>query len=114
MDIKDFIRIRRDTLGLSLAALAERLTNAGYKAEKQTVSHWEHGRNQPPMESVHFRRALAWALETDVNSMLENIGYVSSQNNLTPEARRAAEIIDHLPDDKRKLAIGLLETLLEA
>jgi transcriptional regulator with XRE-family HTH domain len=112
MEFKQFIRQRRLTLGMSQLDLANKLSEAGHEASPARISHWETGRNKPPIEDAGFRRLLAHALDMDINEMMAELGYVQGDFEHTPEARRAAEIVDLLSPEDRDLALGLLKQLL--
>lgn len=112
MNIQTLIKARRKELGLSLERLADTLEKYGYRVERQTISHWEHGRNNPPIESENFRTALALSLDMDVNDLLTQIGMIKTDDERSPESRRAAELIDLLPIDQRKKAVNILETVI--
>jgi len=113
MEPNQYINYRRHQLGLSLAQLAAKLSEFGYHAERQTISHWEKGRNNPPIDDRVFRQALARALEVDVNTMMSQMGFIVNQSDRSPEALLGADLIDSMPPDKRRLAVGILEQLAE-
>lgn len=111
MEFKAFLRHRREKLGISQAEVAERLSDHGEETSSARVGHWETGRNKPPLEDLRFRRALALALEMDANSMMTELGYVTSQDAYSSEARLAAEIVDQLPTEGKELALDILRSL---
>ena len=111
MEFRDFLKHRRDELGISQAELADRLSERGEEASAARVGHWETGRNKPPLDDPKFRLVIASTLEIDVNEMMMVLGYVVTDENRSQEARRAADIVDRLPDDARELALDYLDVL---
>lgn len=111
MEFKNYIRERRTKLGMSLRTLAEELYNHGYEISHSGISHWESGRNNPPLHDPSFRALLADILKVDVNEMMADLGYIVVEDDHTPEARRAAQIIDRLPAERRFEALSYLEFL---
>jgi len=113
MKITEYLPSRRKELSISQLELAIRLSNLGQETSPARVGHWETGRNQPPLNQPLFRRALAIALETDVNTMMSELGYIVDTDETSDEARRAVEIIETLPMEAKGLAIDYLEVLLK-
>lgn len=113
MKITEYLPQRRKELSISQAELATRLSNLGQETSPARVGHWETGRNNPPLNEPLFRQALSIALETDVNTMMNKLGYVVTTSEISEDARRAAAIVDSLPDDAKGLAIDYLEVLLK-
>lgn len=111
MEFKEFLRSRRVQLGITQGELARRLTEYGHQASSSRVGHWETGRNRAPLEDALFREALARALEMDVNAILDELGYIVDESNLSAEAWRAATIVQHLSPVGRQLAIDYLQVL---
>jgi transcriptional regulator with XRE-family HTH domain len=111
MQIKDFLISRRKKLGMSQEDLARELTLRGWATTKGSVGHWETGRNLPPLKDINFRKALAMSLSMDVNSMMGNLDFVIIDDDRSTEARRAADIVDSLPEDVKSLALDYLEVL---
>lgn len=87
------------------------LSHAGYETSYARVSHWETGRNNPPLDDRGFRLALAAALGIDSNTMMIELGYVNIHQDMTVEAKIGAEIIEHLPAEGRELALDLLRSI---
>lgn len=75
------------------------------------IAHWETGRGNPAWESRALRQALASALELDINEMMASLGFVDADEETSQEARRAAYIIDRLPEPERSIALDFLELL---
>lgn len=107
-----WLRIRRDELDISQEELAARLQVDGIEISRSGLSAWETGRNNPPLEDDHFRRALAHALRLSVNEMLVRAGYEMLINGKqSREAEIAAAIIERMSPDKREMAIKILEAM---
>jgi transcriptional regulator with XRE-family HTH domain len=111
MEFKIFLKSRRFQLGITQEELARRLTSFGHETGSKRVGHWETGRNKPPLEDAGFRDALARSLEMDINTLLDELGYIVDESELSLEARRAANIVEHLPPAGRQLAIDYLQVL---
>jgi transcriptional regulator with XRE-family HTH domain len=108
--VKNWIRERRDKLQISQETLAARLQEQGFDITAGTISHWERGRYQPPMDTSEFRQALAKALRISIPAMLAAAGYeIAAQYG--EDAMYAADIIEHLSEEKKKLALGILEQI---
>jgi transcriptional regulator with XRE-family HTH domain len=111
MEFSDFLRNRRNNLGLSQQELADEISLNGYSTSKARVGHWETGRNRPPLELDEFRVALALALNMDIAELLDELGYEVSEHRYSSDARLAADIVDVLPNNARRLAIAYLKLL---
>jgi transcriptional regulator with XRE-family HTH domain len=110
--VNNWLRDRRDKLHISQETLAARLQEQGFPYSAGTISHWERGRYKPPMNHPEFRQALASVLKMSVPAMLLAAGYEATPH-YSEDAMHAADIVDQLPDDKRRLALGILEQILE-
>lgn len=102
---------RREQLNINQEDLAARLQLAGFDVSRASISHWETGRSSPPFNNPDFARTFADVLKMSVNSMLKQAGYEIT-TDFSDDARYAAEIVDQLPPDRRRLAIGVLEQFL--
>ncbi len=111
--IGEFLRARLKTLEMSQADLARALTLRKHHVTRANVSHWINGRNDPPLEDEYFRSALALSLDMDVNDLMVQIGYGKLDSQRSPEARRAADLMDLLPDDVKGLALEQLDALVK-
>lgn len=111
MEVREFIRQRRKAIKISQAELADRLSKRGHETSDTRISHWETGRNRPPLENKEFRYALAAALEMDVNEMMKTLEFVVSDDDRSKAARVAADIVDHLPPQAQDLALDYLRVL---
>lgn len=113
MLVKNFIKLRRSQVGISQYELADILTELNQPTSHARVSHWESGRNSPPLQDQSFRRALARALQMSEDDLMKEVGWVSSVEERSSEAKIAAEIVDRLPSDIRKIAVQQLRALEE-
>lgn len=109
----DWLKQRRDELRLTQDELAARLQLAGLDVSRSAVSHWEKGRDNPPLSDVNARRAIADALDLTVGELLLLAGYSMEDEQATPgeAARRAALIVDKLPPAVQKAALDQLRAL---
>lgn len=113
MKFSQFLMQRRTLLNLSTTDIADRLSANGYSASRAAVSHWENERNGPPISDSKFRRALALALDLDVNSMLTQLGYITLEETRSANALLGAELIDQMTQRDQELAINILKQILE-
>ena len=91
--------------------LAARLQSAGQDYSRSMVNHWENGRANPPIDDPKFTETLAWALRIKVPTLLKAAGFeLKSQHSELGE--RVATLVDDLPDDKKALALKLVEALV--
>lgn len=113
MDISgEWFRKRRLELDYSQAAVARRLELQGYSVSPATISHWENGRYNIPLEDINARHAIATVLQIDISKMLEEAGYGVVQKKLFSEAaQQAATIVDKLPPEAQKVALEQLRAL---
>lgn len=107
-----WLRERRKQLDLNQADLAARLQVAGFNIDRASISHWEVGRHQPPLDNPDFRKALAQALKVSVPTLLKMAGYEVT-GEFSEEAREAAEIVDQLRAKDRRLALDILRRMLK-
>lgn len=113
MRVSEYIAQRRSELRYSLEDLARQITLAGYACQKSNVWQWEseYRQTQAPIQKREFRLALAAALQVDVNDMMQALDFIIHDDQRSPEARRAAELVDHMPPEKRKMALDVLEAM---
>lgn len=111
MEFTDFLRKRRQEIGITQVELANRLSDRGHETSHARVGHWETGRNKPPLNDPHFREVLAASLEIDENVMMATLGYVIYEDQRSEEALLAASIVDRLPPDVREFALEYLVLL---
>lgn len=113
MKSKNWLAKRREDLQLYQADIVALLEDAGIKVSRASVSNWEAGRFNPPLDDPDFRRALANALQMTIPEMLAIAGYeINTQYDR--ESLRAADIVNQLPPESKTLALGLLEQLLKS
>jgi transcriptional regulator with XRE-family HTH domain len=105
-----WLKLRRKEINISQDELALRLQLAGQNISRGTVSHWEIDKTPIPLKEPEFANALANALELPVMDLLQRAGFIQS-SELSLEASRAAAIVEALPPERRKAAIGILEEL---
>lgn len=108
-----WLKQRREQLHLSQDELASRLQVEGFDLTRATISHWEVGRYQPPLNDANFRRSLAKILRMSIKDVLVSAGYEINQDDRSQAAERAAYILDQLPPDKQHLALDILERIFE-
>ncbi len=107
----NWLRARREELHLSQEELSARLQVAGLNISRATVSHWETERYNIPLDNPELRHVLANILRMNIADMLLAAGYEISEGKRSPAARRAADIVDHLPPDAQGLALDYLQVL---
>ena len=103
---------RRTQIDITQQQLATKLTLSGFETSRTSVTGWEKG-NPIPLESPQFVRALANALRMSALDVLIEAGYPITTDSHTEYGRRAADIVDQLTDSKKRLALGILEQILE-
>lgn len=111
MDFAPFLIQRMQQLEMSLQDLSRQLTLNGFETSKATIGHWRTERSDPPLDDPQFRLALARSLEMDVNTMMDKLGYIVHHDQLSPIAKRVAEMVNMLPDSDQSLALKLIEQL---
>jgi len=111
MKIGEWINQRRIELDLSLSELSDRFFNYDYEISKAGIKHWESGRTNPPMDDERFRYILARVLEKDVTQILIETGYIKDMASHNEIIMQIAEIVDHLPKEKQRLALNLVKQL---
>lgn len=87
-----WIRKRREQLKLSQEELVSRLEIEGEYVSRSTLSHWETGRYNAPLERPEFRAALAKSLRMTEPELLLMAGY-KLEVDYSEKAQRAANII---------------------
>jgi transcriptional regulator with XRE-family HTH domain len=109
----NWLKTYRKRLRISQEDLSAQLQIHGVEVTSGAISHWENGRYNPPLHDPMFRTALANVLRVSINEMLAAAGYETETATRSEAGERAAYIIDQLPPDKQKLALGVLERFLE-
>jgi transcriptional regulator with XRE-family HTH domain len=111
MEFREFFKRRRKELKMSQADVADQMAKLGFPMTDGRISHWESGRNRPPIHEPEFRSALAMVLQLPVMEMLEILGYGVDDVPQSEEAKLAAQIVDRLPPDDRRKALNILKAL---
>lgn len=107
----NWLRDRRKELEMQQSELVARLELAGFNVGRASISHWENGRYDVPLDDPNFRQAIAKALKLSESEILERAGYQVVVAPRSEDARRAASIIDRLPEPARELALEYLQML---
>lgn len=102
----------REKQKFTQAGLANQLQLEGYEISPGAISHWENGRYDLPMDDDRFRNLLAGIFKITPAELLAAAGY-ETQAKHSEAAERAAALMDQIPEDKRDLALGILEKFLE-
>ena len=108
----NWFRSYRDRSGLSQEELVARLQLAGIDISRGTLSNWETGRVSIPLGDRDLRWALANVFRLSVPDLLKAAGYEIELGG-TEWSRRAAWVVDQLPEADRDFALEMLERLLE-
>lgn len=103
----------RKRSGITQKGLSEALKAKGYSISDSAVSHWENSRDSMPLDIPRFRSILASVLNISETELLAEAGYLP-ENELSLYAERAAALMERIPEDKRDLALGILEKFVEA
>lgn len=107
----NWIRQRREELGLTQDELTAKLQTEGLDVSRSSLSHWEVGRVNPPLKDEPSRRAIARALKLSVKEVMKRSGYDVSEIH-SSAAERAAHIVDQLDDEMQDKVVKMLEALL--
>ncbi|MBX3082794.1 MAG: helix-turn-helix transcriptional regulator [Anaerolineae bacterium] len=108
----EWFKRRRLELEYKQADVSRLLELQGYSVTPGTISHWENGRYNIPLEDINARYAIASVLQLDVAKMLEEAGYGVIQQKLFGDAaQQAASIVDKLPPEAQKTALEQLRAL---
>lgn len=108
----NWLRNYRKKLRLTQGELSAKLQLEGLDASPAAVSHWETGRYNPPLSDTEFRNTLARILKISPQELLAAAGYETEQSH-SAAGERAADIVDSLPEDQQRIAIGILEQFIE-
>jgi transcriptional regulator with XRE-family HTH domain len=109
---KNWLKDRRRQINISQEELSARLQLEGFDVSQKAISSWETGRHSPNLIDPSFRLALAKALRMSVYSLLVSAGFEVSERGHSEAGERAAFIVDQLSQEKRELALGILEQFL--
>jgi len=113
MTFAEYFNLRIGELNITQSDVARELNLAGHGITRAAVSAWATGKRTPDVRDADFRRALSNILQIDTATLLAILGYSTAYDH-SPEGRAAAEIIDSLPDDMRRLAVDMVRTLQRA
>lgn len=102
----------RKNVGLTQEELAIRLQNMGYDYSRSSVNNWERATNHPPLDDPKFVHVLAKALKISTPMLLSRAGFELDVKH-SDLAERMAVLMDSLPDEKKELALKLVEALSE-
>jgi len=109
----NWLRFSREKVGIRTQdELATLLQLEGINVTRATVSHWENGRNNPPLENPDFRRVMSKLLKVSRADLLTMAGYEVARTDHTRAAQRAADILDQLDEDTQENVLKMLEALL--
>lgn len=108
----NWIKERRQLLGLTQRELVERLSMEGIEVSQSAIAHWETERFNIPLSEKRFREILAKVLKMSVQEILINEGY-EVDRRYGKNAMKAADIVDQLDEGQQELALGMLEQFLK-
>ena len=111
---ENWLKARRRQINISQEELAARIELEGFEASQKSVSSWETGRHTPNLGDPAFLAALAKALRMSVYALLVAAGFQVNERGHTEAGERAAFIVDQLSEEKRELALGILEQFLSS
>lgn len=83
----EWIKKRREHLGLSQEELVARLQLNGLDVARSTVSSWEIGKHVTPLDSLIAVRAIAQSLEMSLGEIMGELGYLLPDQSLDPAER---------------------------
>lgn len=109
---ENWLRQRMQEVGISTdVELARLLELEGLSYTPGAVGHWATGTRKPPFHKSDFREGLARVLKLTEAEMLRRAGYSAANPRRSKEAEIAADIVDDLPPDKKKMAVRILEVM---
>lgn len=107
----NWLKERREELGLSQDGLARELQLEGIEVTRGAIGHWEKGRYEPPLNNESFRRALGKVLNLKPAEILRRAGYEVNYGKHSDKAERAAHLIDKMKPEDQDKALRVLEAL---
>lgn len=110
----NWLKDRRIELNMSQADLAKKLQLQGVDITPGSISHWENNRNKPPIDDPVFRKKLATVLNLSVTELLIIAGYEMPSNSDTFAERAKSIVLQLKGQEKKELAVGILEKILMA
>ena len=108
---QNWLRTLREQARLTQEDLTARLQVEGFDISRSAVASWEHGRHIPPLHDANFRQALSKALNIKPRLILKLAGFEVEEESHSLLAEQAATLIDQLPEDRKELALRLIEQL---
>lgn len=106
----NWMKQRRELLGITQDQLGERLAERGLHVTKGAISKWEIGRSPLPLTTPENRRALAEALEMSISELLIHAGYEIGVE-WSHSARLLVSIFETLPPADRRTLLALATML---
>lgn len=107
----NWIKALRERSNITQDELAARLEIEGFSVSRSTIAAWESDRHEPPLSNPMFRRALSRATRMNVRTLLKVAGYEVDEITGSLYAERAANLIDLMSEDRKQLALRILEEL---
>lgn len=107
----NWLRQRRDELGLTQDEMIARLQVEGVEVSRATLSNWENGVHYPPLKDEKARAGIARALKLSVKELMKRSGYDVTEIH-SSAAERAAHIVDQLDEETQNKVVKMLEALL--
>lgn len=83
----------------------------GYGVTRSSIATWMLGTRKPPIKDRRFLEVLADVYKMSVPELLAGMGLMEEIEGMSPEARRAADIIDQMPPEQRQTALRVLEAM---
>jgi len=107
-----WLKQRRIEVGInSLEELARLFQIEGYQITPSALSHYENKRRVIPLDDDQFRNVAMSILRLSEHEILRIAGYKVISEHST-DGEKAAWIVDQLPQEKRSMAIRVLEAML--
>jgi transcriptional regulator with XRE-family HTH domain len=106
-----WLKEQRERLGLSQEELAARLQAGGLDVTRATVSHWETGRYQSPLDSLQSLAVLAEVLQTSLDELLAVATADLQTREYSKVARQVAFLVDRLTPEGQQIALEQLKVL---
>ncbi|MBE2270748.1 MAG: helix-turn-helix transcriptional regulator [Anaerolinea sp.] len=95
MQADNWMKKRREALGITQDGFAERLAQGGIHVTKAAISKWEMGKTPLPLQTPENRSAIAAALELTIPELLACAGYEIGME-WSVQARVVASLFDKL------------------
>lgn len=115
MQMSDFLREHKERLGYSLSEMETQFNLQGYATTKSSIASWMVGTRKPPIKDAKFLEVLANIYKMSVPELLAGMGLMAEEyHGRSPEALRAADLIDQMPPEQRQMALKVLEAMKPA